>query len=566
MRAKAAGLRIFVVSRGNCRHLAAPFSKKLQGEVSEAADADDRNSVGRLHAIPHDRGEDRSTSAKQGTRVLRGDCIRNRMSKLPVLGADDRAEAARMSAHDRANDVRADVLSTAFAKFALHARPAERADADPITDLEPRDVRPNSRDDADVLMTRNDRVLRDTPLVVNHGDIGVTDARMRDTDIDGLRPKGNCLEIIRLERRTLGLGGVGVDVHRFDSPNGLVVSAVLARYYLGERAVRSFNLEKPKRTMPSLPAALPIIPNALETYRLEMVALLERLNPIEGIRASAVDGITFFRTRSSTPRVPVLYEPCIVVVAQGRKRLHLEDRVLTYDEGNFLVLSVPTPAGCETEVKGERPFLAVCARIDLETVGELVVAIGTAMEHAPTVHGARETAVSSPPLTLEVADVTTRLLRCLTSPIEAQVLGPQLVRELTYRVLCSPDGQALRSLLAANSAHARVHMILYRMHAEFSTPLNIAALAAEAGISVSSLHEHFKAVTGTSPLQYLKNIRLFKARTLMVQDALAASVVAARVGYESASQFNRDFKRLFGAPPAVEAERLRQTFGLGANA
>ena len=158
--------------------------------------------------------------------------------------------------------------------------------------------------------------------------------------------------------------------------------------------------------MPSRPVALPESPSfafdALEVYRREMVSLLERLNPVDGNRTSAVDGVAFFRTRASTQPVPVFYEPCIVVVAQGRKRLHLEDRVLTYDEGNFLVLSVPAPALCETDVTGDRPFLALCARIDLALLGELVVAIGEARERTPP---AREAVASAPPLTLEVANV-----------------------------------------------------------------------------------------------------------------------------------------------------------------
>ena len=148
--------------------------------------------------------------------------------------------------------------------------------------------------------------------------------------------------------------------------------------------------------------------------------------------------------------------------------------------------------------------------------------------------------------------------------MDAKVLGPQLVRELTYRVLCGEEGGALRHLLLAHGTEAQIHRILHRMHTDYAAPLDIPSLAQNAAMSVSALHAHFKAVTATSPMQYLKTIRLHKARMLMVQDALGAAAAAERVGYDSPSQCSREFKRLFGAPPADEAQRVRATFGLAA--
>ena len=160
-----------------------------------------------------------------------------------------------------------------------------------------------------------------------------------------------------------------------------------------------------------------------------------------------------------------------------------------------------------------------------------------------------------------LSNVTVRLLECLRSESDAAVLGPHLVRELLYRALCGEGGSMLRDLLLRNESRAQIHRILQRMHTACADPLDVAQLAHAAGMSSSALHFHFKAVTGTSPVQYLKTIRLHKARMLMVQESVGASLAANRVGYESPSQFSREFKRLFGAPPADEAQRVRAAFG-----
>ncbi len=283
------------------------------------------------------------------------------------------------------------------------------------------------------------------------------------------------------------------------------------------------------------------------------------MNPQEGIRPSLIDGVTLIRTTRSSTRVRVLYEPCIVIVAQGRKRLHLPDRVLTYDPGNYLVLTVPVPADCETEVRENEPFLAVAVRIDLAMLSDLLLKIKPAERPIQTRGWTH--LCSAPRMTDAIGDVTIRLLESLLSPTDADVLGPQSIRELTYRVLCGEEGGSLHNLLLSNGSQTQIHRILHRMHADYASPIDISALAREAGMSISALHLHFKAATATSPIQYLKTIRLYKARTLMVQDAMRASAAAELVGYDSPSQFSREFKRLFGAPPADEAARVRASLG-----
>ena len=290
-----------------------------------------------------------------------------------------------------------------------------------------------------------------------------------------------------------------------------------------------------------------------------MVELLDSLGAPDGARPSLVEGVTLLRaTRSSRP-VPVLYEPCIVIVAQGRKRFHLPDRVLTYDARNYFLLTVPVPADCETTVAEQGPFLGVAVRIDLAVLSELLMTLDAS---APLQEIERqELRVTAPPMNACLGSAAVRLLECLHLPTDARVLGPQRVRELLYRVLCGEGGCALRELLLANESRTQIHRILQKLHLAYAEPLDVSDLAHRAGMSTSALHLHFKAVTGTSPVQYLKTIRLHKARMLMVQESVGASLAAQRVGYDSASQFSREFKRLFGAPPADEAQRVRAAFG-----
>jgi transcriptional regulator GlxA family with amidase domain len=168
----------------------------------------------------------------------------------------------------------------------------------------------------------------------------------------------------------------------------------------------------------------------------------------------------------------------------------------------------------------------------------------------------------STPLDTALSEAAVRLLESLLSPVDAQILGPQIVREITYRILCGNHGDALRALVALNGRLGQVQRALERMHANYSQPLDVTSLANEAGMSVSAFHHNFKAITATSPLQYLKTIRLHKARMLMVQEGAGAGVAADRVGYESTSQFSREFRRFFGTTPLDEASRIRAMLGL----
>lgn len=299
--------------------------------------------------------------------------------------------------------------------------------------------------------------------------------------------------------------------------------------------------------------------SGFEQKRKRMVELLDGLTTSEGWRPSAVEGVKLLRVNLSCARIPVLYEPSIVFIARGRKRGYLGNQIFTYDARNYLVLTLPLPFECETEVGEDGPLLGFSVRIDLAVLSELMMKME--MRGRPMRVDGHEHSARAMPLDMVLSDATVRLLESLTSPVDAMVLGPQIVREITYRVLCGRQGGALQTLLLMNGARAQIHRVLHRLHSQYGEPLDIQALADEAGMSVSALHHHFKAVLATSPLQYLKTIRLHKARMLMVQDGMGASIAAERVGYESPSQFSREFKRLFGAPPVDETQRIREMLG-----
>ncbi|MEH2920975.1 AraC family transcriptional regulator N-terminal domain-containing protein [Samsonia erythrinae] len=290
----------------------------------------------------------------------------------------------------------------------------------------------------------------------------------------------------------------------------------------------------------------------------EMAAMIRQLAPHEGHTRTLLDGVRLMRADGPLGRTPVLYEPSIIIVCQGHKRGYLADKVYHYDPLHYLVLSVPLPFSSETDASPEEPLLAVSVRLDMTAVADLVMAVD---QHVSTASGTPVGIVSTP-LDDTLADTTIRLLRALCSPLEARVLGPGIVRELSFRVLLGEQGVAIRAALACHGNFGRIARSLRRIHSDYAQSLDVASLAREAGLSVPAFHAHFKTVAATSPIQYIKSVRLHQARLMMIRDNVTAAGAAARVGYESASQFNREFKRLFGRSPGEEARKMRSAFAL----
>lgn len=286
----------------------------------------------------------------------------------------------------------------------------------------------------------------------------------------------------------------------------------------------------------------------------ELAQIVTRHARRNGLQTTGVDALQLIRATSPTQRLPALYEPAICVVVQGRKHALLGDEIYVYDPLNYLVISVTLPmTGQIVEASEQRPYLCIRIGIDTATIGDLLVerdprGKGKSVE-GRGLYVARTAA--------ELTDAVLRLARLLDQPRDAPVLAPLIVREIHYRVLHGELGHRLREVCITDSQTQRISRAIALLRSRYSEPLTIDALAAAAHMSTSSLHHRFKEVTTLSPLQFQKQLRLHEARRLMLTDGLEAATAAHRVGYESASQFSREYRRLFGAPPRREIATIR---------
>lgn len=288
----------------------------------------------------------------------------------------------------------------------------------------------------------------------------------------------------------------------------------------------------------------------------QMVDLAKRLSPLEGYNLTVLPDVRILRSDRPLARAPVLYEPGIVIVLQGRKRGFLGDEVYLYDAQHYLAVSVPVPFSMDTDASVEEPLLAIYFRLDFKVAAELMMKLdehGCAREAAP--RSLMSTRMDDP-----LARAVLRFLEVMNSTLEAGILGPDKVREIYFRVLTGEQGSVVRASLTRQGHFGKVAKAIRTIHANFDKKLDIEHLADEAGMSPTSFHVHFKAITSTSPIQYLKTTRLHQARLIMARNQITAAQACAQVGYESPSQFSREFKRMFGRGPAEEAARMRQAF------
>jgi AraC-like DNA-binding protein len=287
-----------------------------------------------------------------------------------------------------------------------------------------------------------------------------------------------------------------------------------------------------------------------------MASLLAQLAPTNGVTLSALDDVKLMRSDTARPRSPALYEPCICIAVQGGKRCYVGGTVFGFDAQHYMVLSVPLPFQTETMATPEEPLLGLMIRIDRTTLADLLVATGSAaVQDTPA-------SIMTTRLDTRMACTVLRLIEALASPVEARVLGPSLVREICYHALMGEQGNAMRAALTHQGHFGKIARALRRIHADYQADLNVASLAHEANMSVPAFHAHFKAVTQCSPIQYVKSARLHEARLLMVRGGVTAASASSAVGYESASQFSREFKRMFGRSPVAEASFMQQALAL----
>lgn len=244
-----------------------------------------------------------------------------------------------------------------------------------------------------------------------------------------------------------------------------------------------------------------------------------------------------------------VYEPVMCLILQGSKMTSIGDQRVDLCPGDALVVSHDLPVVSRiTMASREKPYIALILSLDLGLVRSLYGQIADA-----PVPDTRARPLSSAPAEQDVIAPLVRYLELMDNPLDAQILGPSILREIHYRLLMSPIGRMLRNLLSADSHASRVAKAILKMRSEFREPLSVSHLAKAAGMSVSSFHEHFKSVTGTTPLQYQKDLRLIEARELLVNRGQAVSEAAYAVGYESPTHFSRDYSRKFGLPPSKDS-------------
>jgi len=278
------------------------------------------------------------------------------------------------------------------------------------------------------------------------------------------------------------------------------------------------------------------------------------LTPSDGSHQSALRSLMLTRGSAPTVCMPTVYQPCLAIVVQGRKRALLNDEVFHYDALNYLVVSVTLPAmGQVLEASPEHPYLSLRLNLDLEQIARLVLELGDRGPLPSTADRGLFVARLDEPL----LDAVLRMVKLLDTPEDIAVLGPVVEREIYYRILRGELGSRLVDLAQSEGGNHRIVRAIEWLKQRYAAPLRIEELAEAVHMSPSALHHRFKAVTAMSPLQYQKQLRLHEARRMMFSDGLESATAAHRVGYESASQFSREYRRLFGAPPRAEIARLR---------
>ncbi|MBT2322403.1 AraC family transcriptional regulator [Variovorax paradoxus] len=289
----------------------------------------------------------------------------------------------------------------------------------------------------------------------------------------------------------------------------------------------------------------------------ELARLIAKHAPTDGVHETGIKSVSAIRLSQPNEPIGAIQDPAICVIAQGSKRAMLGDEVYVYDESCYLVAAVGLPVTAHvTTASPEAPYLCFRLALDPGEIAALLLKAGS--PPAPRRASSRGMFLSR--VTPSMLDAVLRLMRLLDSPDDLEALAPLAIHEILYRVLRSEEGPRLAQIATADSHAHRIARAVAWLKAHFAEPLRIEDMARQVHMSTSSLHQHFRAVTSMSPLQYQKQIRLQEARKLMLSELVDAATAGHRVGYESPSQFSREYSRFFGAPPARDLQRLRQVY------
>jgi len=280
-----------------------------------------------------------------------------------------------------------------------------------------------------------------------------------------------------------------------------------------------------------------------------IVDLVEKLDLKEGYTQTLMPQIGLFKDSHPHGRAPFLYHQGIIFVFQGAKKVYSDDLVLEYDHTKYLVLTVPLPLECEASIEPGKPLYALVLDIDIPTLNSIIHLMGNSVDFGKFKACEKDCGLYTSDLVPELKDTLHRLIKILQSPMETLILGDGITRELIFQLLKGDKAAPLYALAMRNTNLSKIEVALNEIHGKYNSAIDVDALAKTVNMSVSSFHHTFKEVTSSSPIQYLKKIRLVKARAFITESGLRVNEAARKVGYESVSQFSREFKRYHGASP-----------------
>jgi AraC-like DNA-binding protein len=291
----------------------------------------------------------------------------------------------------------------------------------------------------------------------------------------------------------------------------------------------------------------------LVELRTELARKFAEHLPSAGEKRTAIPGLSLHRRTAPTPCNPTTYEPNLTVFVQGRKRVNMGGTTYVCDDSTFLLTSVDVPVVSQIFASEEKPYLALRLALEMPMVREII----SREDLLEPVVSSRTRGIAVGKTTAELLSAFLRLFDLLDTPQDIPFLSNTIQREIVYRLLRGPQGDRLRAIATSGDQSHRTAKAIALLRSNFDKPLRVEELADVARMGTSTFHHHFRALTSMSPLQYQKQLRLHAARDRMLIEGLDAASAAFEVGYESASQFNREYKRFFGQPPMRDIRTLR---------
>jgi AraC-like DNA-binding protein len=302
---------------------------------------------------------------------------------------------------------------------------------------------------------------------------------------------------------------------------------------------------------------------SIYTQHTELAALIQHHCPEEGLFETAIPSLFLIHHRQVTDRAYNVYKPCFCCIASGAKDIFLANEHLSYGPANYLIASMNLPVvGQVVQASPTEPYLSFKLEFSQDQILEVLNETDLSQPMRESARRALFVGQTEQPL----LDAVLRLIRLLDHPKDIAFLAPLFVKEILYKLLQGSFGTMLAQIALEGSSSYRIREVIEQITRHYEQPLRVEELAEMASMSVSSFHRNFKEVTAMSPLQFQKQVRLQEARRILLSESADAADVAFRVGYESASQFSREYARMFGAPPRADMKQLKQKYGTMLNA